>query len=152
MLLQPPGLSRPEMLPHWPYAQAVDEALTDRGIPPGTVRVERSYPMHGDRMYIALIWDVSRCAGLGGICLTWHEETGWAHALLRLSAANAIPLGPLTALHRVFAAPKDVAAVADSLVSRRYPLGRYEGEHHEEWDGALAVRATIDAFHRGAAG
>jgi hypothetical protein len=26
-------------VPHWPYATAVDQALVDRGVPPGTVRL-----------------------------------------------------------------------------------------------------------------
>ncbi|NMI54347.1 hypothetical protein FNV62_54000 [Streptomyces sp. RLB3-17] len=53
MLLQPPGLPGllRHTLPHWPYATAVDQALVDRGVPPGTVRVER---LPGERMRIRL--------------------------------------------------------------------------------------------------
>ncbi|MCX4460677.1 hypothetical protein OG585_50270 (plasmid) [Streptomyces sp. NBC_01340] len=46
----------PHTLPHWPYATAVDQALVDRGVPRGTVRVER---LPGERMCIWLRWDVS---------------------------------------------------------------------------------------------
>ncbi|GHB78064.1 hypothetical protein GCM10010377_80330 [Streptomyces viridiviolaceus] len=49
MLLQPPGLTRtwPQGLPHWPYVQAVDDALTARGIPSGTVRA--NFTSHSGR-------------------------------------------------------------------------------------------------------
>ena len=60
MLLHPPGLLPYELLPHWPYARAVDQALTDRGIPPGSVRVERTGREHGETMYLVLGWDISR--------------------------------------------------------------------------------------------
>ncbi|WP_328419175.1 hypothetical protein [Streptomyces sp. NBC_00443] len=57
MILNPPGLGAgsAQRLPHWPYLQAVDEALTGRGIPPGTVRADRTYPRHGDTMYLVLV-------------------------------------------------------------------------------------------------
>ncbi|MCX4411502.1 hypothetical protein OG840_61160 [Streptomyces sp. NBC_01764] len=29
----------PHTLPLWPYVTAVDQALVDRGVPPGTVRL-----------------------------------------------------------------------------------------------------------------
>jgi hypothetical protein len=37
----PEWRSVPQGLPHWPYVQAVDDALTARGIPLGTVRASR---------------------------------------------------------------------------------------------------------------
>ncbi|MFD9443850.1 hypothetical protein ACFWBR_31270 [Streptomyces sp. NPDC060006] len=80
MLLNPPGLLRHGLLPHWPYAQAVDQALTDCGIPPGTVRVERTGRAYGELMYLVLAWDVSRCAGPGGIqlaCVGGHVIRLW---------------------------------------------------------------------------
>ncbi|MGN9821767.1 hypothetical protein ACTMUQ_41525 [Streptomyces sp. SD11] len=96
-------------------------------------------------MRLVLSWDASRCAGPGGIRLVWHDDTGWAHNLLRPDAIGAIPCGPLTALQRVFATPHDVASVADALVSRRFH--RYNGDHHGQWEQAAQVRAAIDAFH-----
>lgn len=101
MLLHPPGLLRPDLLPHWPYAQAVDQALTGQGIPPCTVRVERTGRAYGEFVYLVLAWDVSRCAGPGGLRLTWREDTGWSHTLLRVGGVAAIPRGPLTALPRL---------------------------------------------------
>ncbi|MFG2952067.1 hypothetical protein [Streptomyces adustus] len=79
MLLAPPGLipTWPQDLPHWPYLQAIDEALTRRDIPPGTARADHTGRERGERMYMVLAWDVSRTAGPGGIRLHWHEETGY---------------------------------------------------------------------------
>ncbi|MGN9821555.1 hypothetical protein ACTMUQ_40330 [Streptomyces sp. SD11] len=139
----------PTLLPHWPYAEAVDQALTGCGIPPGTVRIERTYRTHSVRevtMYLTFAWDVSRCAGPGGIQLAWHEDTGWSHALLRPTAAPAVPRGPLTALHRVYAPPEAVADVAHALVFRRF--SSYAQEWHGEWNGAREVRTAIDAFRQ----
>ncbi|MFH8470606.1 hypothetical protein [Streptomyces sp. NPDC017991] len=144
MLLNPPGMLDPASLPHWPYARAVDQELTGRGIPPGAVRVERDYRRE-TAMRLVFTWDASRCAGPGGIRLIWHDDTGWAHSLLRPDAVGAIPRGPLTALHRVYATPNDVAEVAGALVSRRFH--HYNGDHHQEWELAPQVRAAIDAFH-----
>ncbi|WP_404200432.1 hypothetical protein [Streptomyces tauricus] len=144
MLLNPPGMLEPASLPHWPYAHAVDQELTRQGIPPGAVRVERGYRYEAT-MRIVFSWDVSRCAGPGGVRLVWHDDTGWAHSLLRPDAVGAIPRGPLTALHRVFATPHDIAQVAGALVSRRFHL--YQGEHHGQWEQAAQVRTAIDAFH-----
>lgn len=89
-------------------------------------------------MRLVLSWDASRCAGPGGIRLIWHDDIGWAHSLLRPDAVGAIPRGPLTALHRVFATPHDVAQVAGALVSRRFHL--YQGDHHDQWEQAAQVR------------
>ncbi|WP_314416200.1 hypothetical protein [Streptomyces sp. DSM 40484] len=96
-------------------------------------------------MRLVFTWDASRCVGPGGIRLVWQDDTGWAHSLLRPDAVGAIPRGPLTALHRVYATPDDVAVVVDALVSRRFHL--YSGDHHQEWEQAVQVRAAIDAFH-----
>ncbi|TPQ17610.1 DUF6292 family protein [Streptomyces sporangiiformans] len=143
MLLDPPGLLRPELLPHWPYARAVDQALNQRGIPPGTVRAGHTGREHGQTMYLALTWDVSRCAGPGGIRLTWQDDTGWAYTFL--GPGHARPRKPLAALHRTFADPNDIADVADHLVLSRRLLS---GERVREWSEASTVRAAIDAFRR----
>ncbi|RSN90110.1 hypothetical protein DMH26_28550 [Streptomyces sp. WAC 05379] len=145
MILNPPGLGpgSVQRLPHWPYGQAVDEALTGRGIPPGTVRASRTYGQHGNTMYLVLVWDISRTAGGVGLRLRWEEDTGWAYARLGVGPSIATPTQPLTALHRVFAAPDDVAEVAEHLVRNgRTPTGEYGAE----WDRAAHVRATIDRF------
>ncbi|WP_413754828.1 hypothetical protein [Streptomyces sp. MMBL 11-3] len=146
MLLNPPGPGPVDLLPHWPYARAVDDALTGRGIPPGLVRVEHTGPAYGDTMYLVYAWDSSRCAGLGGLRLTWRDDTGWSHALLRPNGGRAIPRGPLTALHRVYATPKDVADVAHALVHQRF--SRYARDAHGEWERAHEVRTAIDAFRQ----
>ncbi|MFD0008247.1 hypothetical protein ACFVJ4_38495 [Streptomyces sp. NPDC127178] len=68
---------------------------------------------------------------------------GWSYALLGASPSIATPTQPLAALHRVFAAPDDVAAVAEHLVRNwRTPTGEYGAE----WDQAPRVRATIERF------
>ncbi|MFE9687807.1 hypothetical protein [Streptomyces sp. NPDC006285] len=144
MLLRPPGPLDPASLPHWPYAQALDRELTHRGIAPGAVRVERDWRREAT-MRLVFTWDASRCAGAGGIRLVWHDDTGWSHSLLRPDTVGAVPRGPLTALHRVFATPHDVADVVGALVTRR--CHRYAGDHHEEWAQAPQVRAAIDTFH-----
>ncbi|GGJ58559.1 hypothetical protein [Streptomyces brasiliensis] len=58
-------------LPHWPYVKAVDEALTARGIPPGTVRADHRSREHGLTTCTLLVWDISRTGGRGGIRLHW---------------------------------------------------------------------------------
>ncbi|MBQ0855551.1 hypothetical protein J8N05_46145 [Streptomyces sp. BH-SS-21] len=75
MLLKPPGMLDPTLLPHWPYAEAVDQALTGRGIPPGTVRIERTHSVREVTMFLTFAWDVSRCAGPGGIQLAPGTKT-----------------------------------------------------------------------------
>ncbi|WP_328884753.1 DUF6292 family protein [Streptomyces sp. NBC_00299] len=145
MILNPPGLvdGAAQRLPHWPYVRAVDEALTGRGIPPGTVRADRTYLQGGNTMYIVLVWDISRTAGVGGLRFRWEEETGWAYALLGVGPSIATPPQPLAALHRVFAAPDDIAEVAEHLVRNwRTPTGKYGAE----WDQAAQMRATIERF------
>jgi hypothetical protein len=37
----------PQGLLHWPYVQAVDRALGERGIPPGMVRANCNSPQRG---------------------------------------------------------------------------------------------------------
>ncbi|WP_406350193.1 DUF6292 family protein [Streptomyces sp. NBC_01597] len=123
--------------------QAVDEALTGRGIPPGTVRADCTHPQRGRTMYLVLVWDISRTAGVGGLRFNWEEETGWAYALLGVGPSIATPTRPLAALHRVFAAPDDVAQVAEDYVCTwRTPTGEYGAE----WDGAPHVWDTIERF------
>ncbi|WP_420076950.1 DUF6292 family protein [Streptomyces sp. JL3001] len=144
MILNPPGLGpgSVQRLPHWPYVQAVDEALTGRGIPPGTVRAGRTYT-RGNTMYIVFVWDISRTAGRGGLRFNWEEDTGWVHALLGVGPSIATPPQPLTALRRVYAAPDDVAEVAEHLVRNRPTPS---DEFGAEWGQAAHVRATIDRF------
>ncbi|MER5602906.1 DUF6292 family protein [Streptomyces sp. NPDC002265] len=145
MLLDPPGLipTWPQDLPHWPYVQAVDEALTRRDIPPGTVRADHTGRERGERMYMVLAWDVSRTAGGGGIRLHWHEETGWAYALIGPGARATGPPRHVDALHHAFATPEDVAEVADRLVR---VWRRPHGEYSAEWEHAAQTRAAIKAF------
>ncbi|MER6138356.1 hypothetical protein [Streptomyces sp. NPDC001815] len=89
---------------------------------------------------------MSRCAGPGGLRLTWREDTGWSHTLLRAGGGAPIPRGPLAALHRVYAPPAAVTDVAEALVSRRFRS--YDREWHGEWDGAHQVRTAIDVFRQ----
>ncbi|MGI5413897.1 hypothetical protein ACQEV9_44740 [Streptomyces chartreusis] len=93
-------------------------------------------------MYMVLVWDISRTAGTG-LHFNWEEDTGWSDALLGVSPSIATPTQPLTALHRVFAAPDDVAEVAEHLVRNGR---RPSGEFGAEWEQAAHVRATIDRF------
>ncbi|MEU6071376.1 DUF6292 family protein [Streptomyces sp. NPDC047082] len=145
MLLEPPGLTPagPRRLPHWPYLEAVDDALTSRRIPPGTVRIECTGREYGERMYLVLVWDVSRTAGSAGIRLHWDEDTGWAYAMLGANPRIKSPRQSVDSLRRVFATPDDVAEVAGQLVHGRHaPVGDYS----TEWEGAAGVRAAIDTF------
>ncbi|MCZ4607786.1 DUF6292 family protein [Streptomyces sp. Lzd4kr] len=122
MLLDPPawhGLWAQE-LPHWPYVQAVDQALTDRGITLGIVRADvalRAYHQTNrqDTIYMILIWDVSRTGARGGVRLTWEEETGWAYAKLGPSIHDVLPKPPHPAPPRLRHVG-DVADVAEGLV------------------------------------
>ncbi len=65
---------QPHGLPHWPYVQAVDEALGARGIPPDAIRADCTGHHDGLTMYMWLTWDVSRTGGRGGIRLHWKER------------------------------------------------------------------------------
>lgn len=95
MLLDPPGWPGcAQGLPHWPYLQAVDQALTGRGIPPGAVCIDRAGRAHGDTMSMELSWDVSRTAGPGGVRFHWDEDTGWSYATVRLIRDGTLPRRP----------------------------------------------------------
>jgi hypothetical protein len=143
VILNPPSLGPAHQLPHGPYLQAVDDALTLRGIPPGTVRADYCYPRFGDRLFIVLGWDASRTAArTGGIRFDWDEETGWAYSLHGLNLRSGVSR-PLTVLHRVYATPGDVAAVAEQFVCHgRLPTGEYGAE----WEEATHVRGVIERF------
>ncbi|MGK3943394.1 DUF6292 family protein [Streptomyces caeruleatus] len=143
-LSQWPGL--PEGLPHWPYVQAVDDALTARGIPPGIVRANHHGLERGLTTYMTLAWDVSRTSGRGGgIRLDWEERQGWYYALTGLNSYDVLLYTVVTALHTPIAAPERVADVAQELVRyRRVP----DAEHREEWEGAQDVRDAASDFRR----
>ncbi|GGV90708.1 hypothetical protein GCM10010228_79640 [Streptomyces massasporeus] len=148
MLLDPPVW--PGLKPHWPYVRAVDQAPTDRGIPAGIVRADialRPYyeTDRRDTIYVLLVWDVSRTGAWGGLRLSWDDETGWSYAKLGPHAQDVLLEAPVTPLRRTFAAPDDVAGIADGLVRHwRTP----EGEHAAEWERAPEVRKAIVAFHQ----
>ncbi|MFF0087996.1 DUF6292 family protein [Streptomyces canus] len=132
-------------MPHWPYLQAVDDALTARGIPPGTVRVSHHGLERGLTTYITLAWDVSRTSGRGGIRLDWEERQGWYYALTGLNPYDVLLYTVVTALRTPIADPERVADVAEELVRfRRVP----DVEYREEWEGAREVRAAADDFRR----
>ncbi|MGV9503535.1 DUF6292 family protein [Streptomyces sp. NPDC003642] len=152
MLLDPPGWHRlwKTGLPHWPYVQAVDEALAARDIQPGIVRADialRPYRRTDgrDRAYMLLAWDVSRTGARGGVQLRWDDETGWSYAKLGLKTDDVLLEAPITSLHRVFASPHDVADIAHGLVgSWRTP----QGEYGAEWHGASQARTAIEELRR----
>lgn len=146
VLLDPPGTrSAPQGLPHWPYVQAVDDALTARGIPPGIVRASHHGLERGLTTYMTLAWDVSRTSGRGGIRLDWEERQGWYYALTGLDSYDVLLYTVVTALRTPVADPERVADVAEELVRfRRVP----DAEHREEWEGARDVRAAASDFRR----
>ncbi|MEU5396072.1 hypothetical protein [Streptomyces tibetensis] len=152
MLLDPPGWNRlwPHGVPHWPYASALDQALTDRGIPPGIVRADVALRPHyekdrRDTIYMILTWDVSRTGARGGARLSWDDETGWSYAQLGTDTHEVLFEATVDPLRRVFAAPGDVAGIAEGLVRNwRTP----EGEYGAEWERASEVRKSIEAFHQ----
>ncbi|MFI0515794.1 DUF6292 family protein [Streptomyces sp. WSLK1-5] len=109
MLLDPPQWrSAPQGLPHWPYVQAVDDALTARGIPPGTVRVGHHGLERGLTTYMRLGWDVSRTSGRGGIRLDWEERKGWFYALTGIDSYEVLLYTVVTALRTPIADPEPV--------------------------------------------
>ncbi|MFF4787917.1 DUF6292 family protein [Streptomyces griseorubiginosus] len=147
VLLDPPGLrSTPQELPHWPYVQAVDDALTARGIPPGIVRAGHHGLERGMTTYITLAWDVSRTSGrAGGIRLDWEERKGWYYALTGLHSYDVLLYTVVTALRAPVADPERVADVAEELVRfRRVP----DAEYPEGWEGADDMRAAAHDFRR----
>jgi hypothetical protein len=146
VLLDPPGpRGAPQELPHWPYVQAIDDALIARGTPPGTVRAAHHGLERGLTTYITLAWDVSHTSGRGGIRLDWEERQGWYYALTGLNASDVLLYTVVTALRTPIADPERVADVAEELVRfRRLP----DLEYREEWEGAPEVRAAADDFRR----
>ncbi|MGW6738122.1 DUF6292 family protein [Streptomyces sp. NPDC055013] len=146
MLLDPPGWpGRPQGLPHWPYARAVDEALAARGIPPSSVRADRTPSDDGLTTYMWLTWDVSRTCGRGGIRLHWKERQGWFYAMIGMSLDDVLLYGVLPTFRTIFPTPQDVADVADQMVRfRTVP----DLEHRTEWDGAREVRAAASNHRR----
>ncbi|WP_405675445.1 DUF6292 family protein (plasmid) [Streptomyces canus] len=146
MLLDPPGpRGAPQGMPHWPYVQAVDDALTMRGIPPGTVRASHHGLERGLTTYMTLAWDVSRTSGHGGIRLDWEERQGWYYALLGLSLGDVVLYSVIPVLRTPIASPEEVADVAEELVHHR---SLPDHEFRREWDGARDVRAAADDFRR----
>jgi hypothetical protein len=144
--LDPPGpRGAPQGMPHWPYVQAVDDALTARGIPPGTVRTGHHGLERGLTTYMTLAWDVSRTSGRGGIRLDREERQGWHYALTGLNAFDVLLYTVVTALRTPIADLERVADVAEELVCfPRVP----DVEYREEWEGAREVRAAADDFRR----
>lgn len=145
MLLDPPGMLPVHQLPHWPYLQAVDAALAGRGIPPGAVRISRSGRAHSELMTMRLYWDASRTggpAGHGGLRLAQQEETGWKYALVGLAQDQVILAGQVDALHRIYAAPDDVA---ERMVRN---WRRPAGDFHQEGEQAASTRAAIGAVRQ----
>ncbi|GGV90757.1 hypothetical protein GCM10010228_79810 [Streptomyces massasporeus] len=91
---------------HWPYVSAVDQALTDRGIPPGIVRAGialRPYYETDRRAAISglLVWAVSSTGTRGGVRTSWDDETGWSYAKLGPHAQDVLLEAPVTSLRRV---------------------------------------------------
>jgi hypothetical protein len=150
VLLDPPGWpGRPQGLPHWPYVQAVDEALAARGIAPGIVRADVRSRQRGLTAYMRLGWDASRAGGLGGIRLQWEERRGWFYALLGLGPHDVLLHTVLSPIETIYAVPEDVAGVAEELVRhRRLPQARYR----REWDGAKQARTAAMDFRRNVLG
>ncbi|MGW1364507.1 DUF6292 family protein [Streptomyces chartreusis] len=146
MLLEPPGWpGQPHGLPHWPYVTAVDEALTARSIPPGSVRASYTSRDHGLTPYMWLTWDVSRTGGNGGLRLHWTERHGWYYALIGMSPHDVLLYTVLPTFHVFFPEPQDVADVAEHLVrTMRVP----DVEYRTEWDGAREARAAVRDFRR----
>jgi hypothetical protein len=145
MLLDPPGMLPVHLLPHWPYLQAVDTALAGRGIPPGAVRISRSGREQCELMTMRLYWDASRTGGHGGVRLVWEEQTGWEYALVGLAPHQMILAGQVDALNHIYAAPEEIAEVAQRMVRT---WRRPTGDFHQEWEQATRTRDAIDAFRQ----
>ncbi|WP_405653702.1 DUF6292 family protein [Streptomyces sp. NBC_00019] len=149
MLLEPPGWEgSPQGLPHWPYVRAVDDALTVRGIPPGSVRADATTRGRGFTTYMWLTWDMSRTRGQRGIRLHWKERLGWFYALTGINSQDVLHY-TVAPFRTVFPRPEDVAEVAERLVCfRQLP----DMEYRTEWDGAEDVRAAGRDFRRSVLG
>ncbi|MEU9959831.1 hypothetical protein [Streptomyces sp. NPDC050982] len=116
MLLDPPGWPGcAQGLPYWPYLQAVDQALTGRGMAPGAVCIDRAGRAHGDHVHGPELGRRPHRRP-GGVRFHWDEDTGWSYATVRLLRDSALPRRHLAPLHRVFAVPEAVADTAESLV------------------------------------
>ncbi|MFI8233841.1 hypothetical protein ACIGDI_33955 [Streptomyces sp. NPDC085900] len=149
MLLDPPGRPGwPQELPHWPCVQAVDAALLARGIPPGLVRANINSIRWDLAGYMLLQWDSSRTHGHGGIRLNWEEHKGWSYALLGLNPDDVLLSSVLIPIETSYADPEAITDVAQELVMRRLPQGRYR----TEWPGAKRARAAASDFRRTAFG
>ncbi|MET7738069.1 hypothetical protein ABZT02_43285 [Streptomyces sp. NPDC005402] len=109
---------------HWPYVQVVNDALTARAIPPGTVRAGHHGLERG--LTITLASDVSRISGRGGIRIDWEERQGWYHAPTGLNAFDVLLY--TAALRAPSADPERVADVPEELVRFR----RLPEEYREE--------------------
>ncbi|MET7700298.1 DUF6292 family protein [Streptomyces sp. NPDC005485] len=128
-------------LPYWPYVQAVDEALTTRGIPPGTVRANHTSLERGMTMYTVMTWDVSRTGGHGGLQLHWQERKGWFYALAGLSQFDVHFYTVLTPLRTPMPTPEAVADVAEHF--RRIT----ETEYGDQWEGDGDVQVAANDIH-----
>lgn len=145
MLLEPPGWEgSPQGLPHWPYVRAVDDALTARGIPPGSVRADATTRGRGFTTYMWLTWDTSRTHGQRGIRLHWKERLGWFYALTGIDSQDVLHY-TVAPFRTVFPRPEDIAEVAEHLVCFRQLA---DVEYCTEWDGAEDVRAAGRDFRR----
>jgi hypothetical protein len=146
VLFDPPGIPvDPKGLPHWPYVQAVDDALAARSIAPGTVRANHTSLERGMTMYTVMTWDVSRTGGRGGLQLHWLERKGWFYALAGLSQFDVHFYTVLTPLCTPMSAPETVADVAEQLVRFRRIT---ETEYWELWEGAGDVQVAANDFRR----
>lgn len=140
-----------ETLPHYPYARAVDEALTELGIPPGRFLVYAAARpgAHVTRpgqlvLRTVLEWDRSRCARPAGVRIHWRDESGWTYDLVgarRPASRGRLPLG----YDFTFAPPEAVAAAAAAVVRAAPPTRR---SNPREWPEAAESRAAIAAFRR----
>jgi hypothetical protein len=68
-----------------------------------------------------------RTGAWGGAWLSWDDETGWSYARLGTDTHEVLFEATVDSLRRVFAAPEDVAGIAEGLVRHWPPRGRVRG-------------------------
>lgn len=134
-------------LPHDPYMDAVDQALTAAGIgaSDGWSSTGDDYDRDGALLPSAVfLWEAGNPALNAhelpdGLLLHWNCEAGWEYAPLNADGSNEAPLRH-TFLD-VWAAPELAVATVRELLAGEKPTRR-DGE----WEHADASKAAVAAW------
>lgn len=136
-----------KVLPHDPYMDAIDQALTTAGLggSDGWTSVGDEYDDHGGLLPSAVfLWSRNEPAVNtdelpDGLVLHWTSEAGWEYAPLLPDGSNEAPLRH-TFLD-VWAAPDLAVATVRELLAGDKPTRR-DGE----WEHAETAKAAVEAW------